>query len=52
MMAWRGHLKNHPAPEDVEYYLCGPPMMIEAYQKTLYDLGVASASIMFDDFGI
>jgi Na+-transporting NADH:ubiquinone oxidoreductase subunit F len=45
------YLKNHPAPEDCEYYLCGPPMMISAVQEMLYDLGVDSKNIMFDKFG-
>ena len=45
------YLKDHPAPEEVEYYLCGPPMMIEACKKMLDDLGVEPESILFDDFG-
>ncbi len=45
------YLKDHPAPEDVEYYLCGPPMMIQACKNMLYDLGVEDENIMFDDFG-
>ena len=45
------YLKEHPAPEDVEYYICGPPMMLQAVLKTLDDLGVESENIMFDDFG-
>jgi len=45
------YLKDHPAPEDCEYYLCGPPMMNEAVQKMLDDLGVEPESIAFDDFG-
>ncbi|MCG8589890.1 MAG: NADH:ubiquinone reductase (Na(+)-transporting) subunit F [Proteobacteria bacterium] len=45
------YLKDHPAPEDVEYYLCGPPMMIEACKKMLDDLGVEPENIAFDDFG-
>ena len=45
------YLKNHPAPEDIEYYLCGPPLMIEACKKMLADLGVEPEQIMFDDFG-
>ena len=45
------YLKDHPAPEDVEYYICGPPMMLQAVLKTLDDLGVESENIMFDDFG-
>lgn len=45
------YLKNHDAPEDIEYYLCGPPMMNAAVEKMLYDLGVPKENIMFDDFG-
>lgn len=45
------YLKDHPAPEDCEYYLCGPPMMISAVTKMLEDLGVEQDNILFDDFG-
>jgi Na+-transporting NADH:ubiquinone oxidoreductase subunit F len=45
------YLKDHPAPEDVEYYICGPPMMLQAVLKMLDDLGVESENILFDDFG-
>lgn len=45
------YLKNHPAPEDCEYYLCGPPMMNTSVTKMLLDLGVEPENIMFDDFG-
>ncbi len=45
------YLKDHPAPEECEYYLCGPPMMIEACKKMLRDLGVEDDNVMFDDFG-
>jgi Na+-transporting NADH:ubiquinone oxidoreductase subunit F len=45
------YLKDHPAPEDVEYYICGPPMMLQAVLKILDDLGVESENILFDDFG-
>nr|MBF0222519.1 NADH:ubiquinone reductase (Na(+)-transporting) subunit F [Desulfobulbaceae bacterium] len=45
------YLKDHPAPEDCEYYLCGPPMMISAVTKILLDQGVEREDIMFDDFG-
>ncbi|MBN1113068.1 MAG: NADH:ubiquinone reductase (Na(+)-transporting) subunit F [Bacteroidales bacterium] len=45
------YLKNHPEPEDIEYYLCGPPVMNDAIQKMLWDLGVPDEMIMFDDFG-
>ena len=45
------YLKNHPAPEDVEYYLCGPPMMLSACINMLHDMGVEDEMIDFDDFG-
>lgn len=45
------YLKNHPAPEDVEYYICGPPMMNSAVIDMLRDLGVENENILFDDFG-
>ncbi len=45
------YLKEHPAPEDCEYYLCGPPMMNTAVIKMLEDLGVEAEHIMLDDFG-
>ncbi|OQX79994.1 MAG: NADH:ubiquinone reductase (Na(+)-transporting) subunit F [Bacteroidetes bacterium 4484_249] len=45
------YLKNHPEPEEIEYYLCGPPMMNDAVQKMLDDLGVPEEMIEFDDFG-
>jgi Na+-transporting NADH:ubiquinone oxidoreductase subunit F len=45
------YLKNHPNPEDCEYYLCGPPPMIAAVLKMLEDLGVEPDNILLDDFG-
>ena len=45
------YLSKHPAPEDIEYYLCGPPMMNSAVFKMLDDLGVEPENIRFDDFG-
>jgi Na+-transporting NADH:ubiquinone oxidoreductase subunit F len=60
---WEGHtgfihsvvldnyLDDHPAPEDIEYYLCGPPMMLSAVQGMLDGLGVESNMIRYDDFG-
>ena len=45
------YLKDHPAPEDCEYYLCGPPMMNAAVIDMLENLGVERANIMLDDFG-
>ncbi len=46
------YLVNHPAPEDCEFYMCGPPMMNKAATDMLYNLGVEHENIMFDDFGI
>lgn len=45
------YLKNHPEPEEIEYYLCGPPMMLQAVMKMLDNLGVPEENIAFDDFG-
>ena len=45
------YLKNHQAPEDCEYYMCGPPMMMDACFAMLDDLGVEPEAIKFDDFG-
>lgn len=45
------YLKNHDAPEDIEYYLCGPPMMTAAMVKMLDGLGVPPENIMYDNFG-
>lgn len=48
---YENYLKDHPAPEDCEYYLCGPPMMNRAVIDMLVDLGVEPEDIMLDDFG-
>ncbi|WP_022948411.1 NADH:ubiquinone reductase (Na(+)-transporting) subunit F [Methylohalobius crimeensis] len=48
---YENYLKDHPAPEDCEYYLCGPPVMNAAMIKMLEDLGVERENIMLDDFG-
>ena len=45
------YLKNHEAPEDCEYYLCGPPMLIKTVTDYLDSLGVEQDSIMYDNFG-
>jgi Na+-transporting NADH:ubiquinone oxidoreductase subunit F len=45
------YLGKHPAPENVEYYMCGPPMMVSAVQEMLDNLGVEKDQIYFDDFG-
>lgn len=47
----RDAMKRHPAPEDCEYYLCGPPVMISAVFRMLDQLGVERHSIFNDDFG-
>jgi Na+-transporting NADH:ubiquinone oxidoreductase subunit F len=44
------YLANHEAPEDIEYYLCGPPLMISAVNNMLYNLGVEKDMIAFDEF--
>lgn len=48
---YENYLKDHPAPEDCEYYMCGPPMMNAAVIKMLLDIGVERENIMLDDFG-
>lgn len=48
---FENYLKSHETPEDIEYYLCGPPMMTQAVLKMLDNLGVPKDNIMFDDFG-
>ena len=60
---WEGHtgfihqvvlenyLQDHPAPEDCEYYICGPPLMLQAVLQMLDELGVEPENIAFDDFG-
>lgn len=51
-VAWERYLRDHPAPEDCEYYLCGPPLMMRAVFSMLEDAGVERTSIYFDDFGV
>ncbi|MGQ9620668.1 MAG: NADH:ubiquinone reductase (Na(+)-transporting) subunit F [Bacteroidales bacterium] len=46
------YLSKHEAPEDIEYYFCGPPLMNNAVLKMLNDLGIPKENISFDDFGI
>jgi len=48
---YENYLRDHPAPEDCEYYLCGPPMMNAAVSRLLDDLGVEEENVLFDDFG-
>ena len=45
------YLKDHPAPEDCEFYMCGPPVMNDAVIKMLKSLGVEDENIMLDNFG-
>jgi Na+-transporting NADH:ubiquinone oxidoreductase subunit F len=45
------YLKNHPEPEEIEYYLCGPPLMLSAVQTMLSNMGVPDENVAFDDFG-
>lgn len=48
---YENYLKDHEAPEDCEYYICGPPMMLTACRKMLEDLGVEPENVLYDDFG-
>jgi Na+-transporting NADH:ubiquinone oxidoreductase subunit F len=48
---YENYLKDHDAPEDCEFYMCGPPMMNSAVVKMLEDLGVEADNILLDDFG-
>ena len=48
---FENYLKNHKEPEEIEYYLCGPPMMTQAVLTMLDNLGVPKENILFDDFG-
>lgn len=48
---WEKYLKNHEAPEDIEYYMCGPGPMSNAVVKLLDSLGVEPENIMYDNFG-
>ena len=50
-VVYEHHLKDHPAPEDCEYYMCGPPMMTSSVIKMLHDLGVEDDNILLDNFG-
>ena len=50
-VALEEYLKDHEDPTELEYYMCGPPMMIDACDKMLYDLGVEREMIAYDSFG-
>ncbi len=45
------YLKDHEAPEDIKYFMCGPPMMVASVNNLLDSLGVAPESILYDNFG-
>ncbi|MDL2243066.1 NADH:ubiquinone reductase (Na(+)-transporting) subunit F, partial [Bacteroidales bacterium OttesenSCG-928-K03] len=45
------YLSKHPTPEDIEYYICGPGLMLDAVLKMLDNLGVPESMIFYDDFG-
>ena len=45
------YLKHHTSPEDVEFYLCGPPLMNAAVLKMLDEMGIPKENVRFDDFG-
>lgn len=51
LVLYEQYLKNHPAPEDAHYYICGPPMMLQSVLEMLDNLGVERENIHFDDFG-
>ncbi len=50
-VVYENYLKDHPAPEDCEYYICGPPLMLNAVLAMLDSLGVEPENILYDDFG-
>jgi len=45
------YLSKHEEPEEIEYYLCGPPLMNQAVEKMIYDFGIPDEMLAFDDFG-
>jgi Na+-transporting NADH:ubiquinone oxidoreductase subunit F len=51
LVLYHNYLKDHPAPEDIHYYICGPPMMLASVLEMLDNLGVEPENIHFDDFG-
>ncbi|SUO94539.1 NADH:ubiquinone reductase (Na(+)-transporting) subunit F [Suttonella ornithocola] len=50
-VVYENYLKNHPAPEDCEFYMCGPPIMNKSVIEMLHNLGVEDDNILLDDFG-
>ncbi len=47
---YENYLKDHEEPEEIEYYMCGPPVMVSSVEKMLYDLGVEKEMISYDEF--
>ena len=47
---YNNYLKDHDDPTEIEFYMCGPPMMIEAADNMIYNLGVDQENIMYDKF--
>ena len=52
LVLYDNYLKDHPAPEDIDYYVCGPPMMLDSVKEMLDNLGVEPENIHVDDFGV
>jgi Na+-transporting NADH:ubiquinone oxidoreductase subunit F len=50
-VAHDSYLADHPDPTEIEYYICGPPPMVAAVEKMLYDLGVEPEMVAYDKFG-
>jgi len=50
-VVYNEYLSKHEEPEEIEYYLCGPPVMNDAVQQMIYDLGIPDEMLAFDDFG-
>lgn len=50
-VVYDNYLKNHPDPDEIEFYLCGPPPMIAACNKMMFDLGIEKEMIAYDEFG-
>jgi len=45
------YLKDHEAPEDIKYFMCGPPMLVKTVNDVLDSLGVPPESVLYDNFG-
>ena len=45
------YLKDHEAPEDIKYFMCGPPMMVKCVNELLDSLGVPPENVLYDNFG-